>query len=349
MAKETIEELPAGFGGNPSGSLQKYETWKFRNTKDNEVDSQEFRILPMMKSLLSLDDFGLYWAIHYGWNGVNTKDPSKPSYHPFLCIEEKGYNGMISQECPVCNYRNPILEKLKSVEKDTTKAVLVKNLKQWKDDHGRDAKFRIPCINRQGQYGIFLAPYGLLQSLKQEMKDLKTQTYPGTTDFIRPIDRKGVWFKFVRRGRPSPTSDKAEVCRVVNGDGYEIKDFHTITNEQLTAAMARIPDLVELRDKNRISIAKMEALVALDKLGKGNPDPVEVDRILKEPEASVSTNQTVGSILTEQEVPAEVLAPTPPPAPPATLAEAQALAAKVPEPEPAVSSSSEETFDELFN
>jgi glutamate synthase domain-containing protein 1 len=64
-----------------------------------------------------------------------------------------------------------------------------------------------------------------------------------------------------------------------------------ITNEQLGQAAERIPDLVELRNQNRISIDLIEALVALDKEGGGSSDPLAVDEIFaskknEEPEAT---------------------------------------------------------------
>jgi hypothetical protein len=269
-------ELPAGFG-DPSGMSQKYEIWKFKNIKDGEVDEHILRVLPMMKSLLQLDDFGLYWALHYGWNGINDKDPSKKAYHPFLCIQEKNY-GMITTECPACTYRNSFIEKIKATDPNSE---MGKKLQAWKDDHGLDGKFRIPCINKQGQFGIFVAPYNFVKSLKEEMRQLRTQTYPGTTELIKPAGRKGVWFKFTRTGKASPTSDKAVVNRITQADGSEIKDIHRISDEQLMEAAGRIPDLKDLREQNRITVEQINALVALDKAGKGSPDPKEVDLILE--------------------------------------------------------------------
>ena len=290
MADEELE-LPAGFGV-PSGSTQKYETWKLKNTKDGETDELILRVLPLMKSLVQLDDFGIYWALHYGWNGVNEKDPTKPAYHPFLCIEEKNY-GMITQECPACKYRNIYLDKLKAVESDPSKAALVSQLRGWLKDHGKDGKFRIPCINKQGQFGVFCAPYGVVMQLRNEMKKLREQNYPGTTVSIKPAGRKGLWFKVTRTGRPSLTSDKVDVNRIVNPDGSEMKDFHVISDEQLQEAQNRLPDLLELKGQNRIRLEQIEALIALDKAGRGSSDPVEVDRILETNKTSAPQKQEV--------------------------------------------------------
>jgi hypothetical protein len=353
-------ELPAGFG-DPSGTSQRYENWKFKNIKDGEVDEHIFRVLPAMKSLLQIDDIGLYWAIHYGWNGVNAKDPSKKAYHPFLCIQEKDY-GRIVVECPACTYRNGFLDKLKAA---VPKSELANKLEAWKKAHGLDGKFRIPCIDKQGRFGIFHAPYNFVKSLKEEMRQLRLQDYPASGDFtnkypgavgpIKPAGRTGVWFKFVRTGKASPTSDKAVVNRIVNPDGSEMKDFHRITDEQLAEASNRIPDLVSLKEQNRISVDKIEALVALDKLGKGSPDPVEVDRILdagKQQEEHVDEEvDFTGSVASGASVapPAE---PAKAPAEAPKAAETKAAPVEAPKAEvkadPTPPAAPTETYDDLW-
>jgi hypothetical protein len=397
MADNNEFDLPAGYG-TPSGSLSKYETWKLKNTKDGEVDELCLRVLPLMKSMVAKDDFGLYWALHFGWNGINAKDPAKKAFHPFLCIEEKNY-GMVTVECPVCKYRATYLDKVKAAEADMErqtneliargqakgvakpeidKAVArlreklvgeIKPLRDWINNHGRDGKFRILCINKQGQFGIFLAPYSVVQQLRAEMKVLRGQTYPGTTKTIEPAGRKGVFFKITRTGRPSPQSDKVVVNRIEREDGAEVKDFHVISNEQLQEAQNRIPDLVELKGQSRIRLDQMEALVQLDKSGGGSSDPVEVDRILEigktqdplsEPEwlsgepasPPVATNAPIQQpVVTQVVKPAEppkveakaaVVPPTPPTPPPAA-----------PAPTPAATAVngadlSDEDFDNLF-
>ena len=305
-SEQGLLELPAGFG-TPSGSANQYETFKLKGKDDELV----LRILPAMKSLLEIGNWGLYWALHFGWNGINAKDSTKKTYHPFLCIEEKGQGGMITQECPACTYRNSYIALRDSADEDIKKqcsdlaargkakgateaqiakavaqlretlVAKAKNVKDWIQNHGRDGKMRIPCIDKQGRFGIFLAPYGVVIGLKKEMADLKNQTYPGTDVKINPWGRKGVWFRITRTGMASLTSDKVEVSRITRADGSEMKDFHVITDEQLMEAQKRIPDLRTLRDQTLIRLDQIEALVALDKAGGGSPDPVEVDRILE--------------------------------------------------------------------
>ena len=97
--------------------------------------------------------------------------------------------------------------------------------------------------------------------------------------------------RVTRTGKASRESDSVTSCRIEKPDGSEVLDFHVITNEQLGQAAERIPDLVELRNQNRISIDLIEALVALDKEGGGSSDPLAVDEIFsskkdEEPEAT---------------------------------------------------------------
>jgi hypothetical protein len=364
--------LPTGFG-SPSGSNRNYETWKLKQ-KDDEI---VIRILPLMKSLLKRDDFGLFWKLHFGWNGRNPKDVTKVQYHPFLCVEEKSY-GMITQECPACNYRNSYLKKLETAKIDMenqikakqelgrsknipedqiAKAVSklreeclakIKPLSEWVNNHGADGKFRIPCINKQGQFGIFLAPYGVVKQLKEEIRNLKTRNYPGTDIPMQAAGRKGVWFKITRSGNASPTSDTAKPCRIVREDGAEVLDFHVISNEQLQQAQDRLPDLEEMRELARIRLDQMEALIQLDKDGGGSSDPLEVDLILE----TAKNNKPLDPPMEWAEDPA------PPPAP--QIAE-PAPAAKVetkPEPPkaeptkvepPKIEDKPKDTFDDLWS
>ena len=317
MTQEDLE-LPAGFGAH-DGFTQKYVTKKLKKA-DDEFD---IRILPMMKSLLNITDFGLDWKLHFGWNGKGIKDPTKPQYHPFLCIQEKARGGLVTTECPACTYMDPYVTRLASArldmktqvdalrEKGKAKGIpetainakvaelktkLLNAMKpdaDWCYNHGRDGKFRIPFIDRQGQFGIFLAPYGVVQDLRKEMAELRKRVYPGTDIKIQPNGRKGVWFKITRTGPASRDSDKASPCKIVRDDGAEVLDFHVISNEQLQQAQDRIPDLVALRDENRISVEQMEALVALDKAGGGSPDPIAVDAIFAAAKAKDKDVSTV--------------------------------------------------------
>lgn len=314
----TLEDLtlPDGFEA-PNCTGVKYENWKLKKENDRII----LRILPAMKSLIQKGDFGAFWGLHFGWNGRNQQDPTKFTYRPFLCVENKR-NGMIDRECAACKYIATHAKKWEAVKatikqqqedlkargalagkteneinkalQKLTEKLLTENkpLKDWLDAHSCNKKFRIPCMNQQGQFGIFSIPYGLVKKLREEMKKLTTRFYPGTQFAINPAGRKGVWFEFVRNGKASATSDSVTPVRVQNTDGSEMLDFHTITNEQLEAAKKCLPDLLELMEQSRITDTQMEALVKLDQDGGGSSDPDEVDAILG---STASNNKSSGT------------------------------------------------------
>jgi hypothetical protein len=299
--------LPDGFEA-PNCTGVKYENWKLKKENDRIV----LRILPAMRSLIQKGDFGAFWGLHFGWNGRNQTDPTKFTYRPFLCVESKR-NGMIEKECKACKYIvshakkwEVVLADIKKQQEDLktrgvtagkteaeinkalqklTEKLIKENqpLKEWLNAHSCNKKFRIPCMNKQGQFGIFAVPYGLVKKLREVMKELTTRVYPGTQFAIQPAGRKGVWFEFIRNGKASATSDTVVPVRVQNNDGSEMLDFHTITNEQLDAAKKCLPDLIELMELSRVSDDQMEALIKLDRDGGGSSDPDEVDAILGNP------------------------------------------------------------------
>jgi len=296
--------LPDGFSAPTCGG-SKYENWKLNPKGD---DSVVLRLLPAMGSMARSGKLGLFWGLHFGWQGRNQQDPTKRTYKPFLCIEEKR-NGMVTKACPACSYileykkkweaaKAEILRKVEEIKAAGAKAgkteaeinrVIAKKseemkkaaepLNQWLYDHSCNKKVRIPAVNKQGQFGIFSVSYGLYKKLDEEITKLSAKTYPGTNFPMQAAGRKGVWFEFKRKGKPSRDSDSVSPVRVQQADGSEILDFHTITNEQLTQAKEVLPDLTELMEESRIRVDQIEALVQLDRDGGGAADPDEVDKV----------------------------------------------------------------------
>lgn len=299
--------LPDGYAAPTCGGA-KYENWKLNPKGD---DSLVLRLLPAMGSQARSGNLGLFWGLHFGWQGRNVSDPTKRTYRPFLCVEEKR-NGMVTKPCAACNYiaeykkkwdasKAEIAKKVEEIraagaaagktEQEINRVIAKKSeemkkaaesIYQWLYDHSCNKKVRIPAINRQGQFGIFSVSYGLYKKLGEEMKKLTARTYPGTNFQVQPAGRKGVWFEFTRKGKPSKDSDNVSPVRIQQSDGSEILDFHTITNEQLIQAKDAIPDLAELMEASRIRPDQIEALVQLDRDGGGSADPDEVDKIFND-------------------------------------------------------------------
>ena len=228
----------------------------------------------------------------------------------FLCVEDKDRNGMVISTCAACEYigekkqqydalKSQVdgkTEEIKAMGKKAGKTPAeiaraigkmrepfdkeLKPLGDWLYDHNAGGKVRLLGINQQGQYGVLSLPYGTYKKLNEEIKKLKaTETYPGTTDQVDPTGRTGVFFEIVRSGKPSKDSDSVRPLMETRADGAKMLVFNKLTNEQLKTALVVLPDLVDIMNEQRIASNQIQALVDLDKLGGGQSDPDEVDRI----------------------------------------------------------------------
>jgi hypothetical protein len=307
---ETQDELslPQGFGA-PSGSGAKFERFKLKAADD----SMTLRPLPAMKGLLNKREPGIFIKLHYGWQGRNPSDPTKTAHRPFLCIEEKR-SGMTVKECSACKLRDSYLKKLEAIkiredqETDRVRgqaktkgitdegkiaAVLAKQLEplraekepvnKWLKDHGVDGKYNFYAMNKTGQIGIGMIPYGLKKKYSAEVKSMESRLYPasiakGKEVPVQVNGRVGVYFNFVRVGKASNTSDSVVVNQVPFGDsGAVVTDWHTVSNAVLQQAQDVLPCLVEEQEALRISDEKVEALVkhCVDMGGGCDPDVVD--------------------------------------------------------------------------
>jgi hypothetical protein len=303
--------LPSGFGA-PSSSGVKFEYFKLKQ----EDDSMCLRILPSMKGLLNRRDVGIFRKLHYGWQGRNPNDPGKTSHRPFLCIEEKR-NGMIVKECPACKLRNEYFKKFEAVkaqkvaEADRVKAAAktqgvvdenkisaaiakktetfdtqMKPITEWLKTHGVDGKFTFYAINKTGQLGIGMIPYGLKKKLTDVIKQIEAKPYPASITKGREIPTQangkvGIYFDFIRSGKASSTSDTVSVHMVPFGDEGGMKvDYHIVSNDVLKQAYDVLPCLVEEVESLRLSDDKVERLVKHCIEFGGSCDPDTVDEIM---------------------------------------------------------------------
>jgi hypothetical protein len=297
--------LPDGYTA-PASSGSQYLKIKLKKADDELV----LRGIPAMHSLAEKRELGVYRKLHYGWNGRHKGDSSKTFYRPFLCIQEKDRNGMITKSCPACDRMIELVKDLKAKEGEVERQVselvargkaknipeagiekavaklreqLAPGLKAAHDvvkAHNLDGKFLMCVMDKKENFGVFSAPYGLVKKYRAEMKKLELLAYPGSEFKISPAGRKGVFFRFTRTGKASATSDTATPIRIQLADGSEILDFHRISDDQLKRASQVLPDLYELMEQDRISEDKIEALVKLDRESGGVCDIDSVDAIL---------------------------------------------------------------------
>jgi hypothetical protein len=141
-------------------------------------------------------------------------------------------------------------------------------------------------MNKTGQIGIGMIPYGLKKKYATVVKETESRLYPasiakGKEVPVQVNGRVGVYFNFVRAGKASNTSDTVTVNQVPFGDsGAVVTDWHTVSNAVLQQAQDVLPCLVEEQEALRISDDKVDALVKHCVEMGGGCDPDVVDSIM---------------------------------------------------------------------
>lgn len=325
MNTETVPtqiELPAGFA-QPDYSGSSYETFKLKDDT-----SLLFRIFPPMKGLMATRAIGLYWKLHFGWNGRSQSDPTRTQYRPFLCLDEKGRDGTViatDAACDLIKAQRAKLEriKFKGQEMGKTEEEIKKAQAPtlaWIKSHGNDGKVRIPVMTKEGKLGIFLCPYGAWKALQKEIKDLTGRYKNPDGSQFSPAGVRGCFFEFTRTGKASPTSDSVKAHRIVSEDGSERLDIHTLSRDDMMRALEVLPDLVQLRDESRLTQDQVKDLAAMTIDANGSYDPDEVDRImgpLKNKKNKADSSKAVAKPVPtddfEFETPEAALSPVPAP------------------------------------
>lgn len=92
-----------GFGGDGSGQAKDLKIQSGKERGDTKAYVTVFRIAP---PILSGREFGrivIYEPKHWGYSGVNRRDPTKPTARTFLCTRERDFReNVITQECAEC-------------------------------------------------------------------------------------------------------------------------------------------------------------------------------------------------------------------------------------------------------
>jgi hypothetical protein len=278
------DSLPEGFG-QTNYSNTRYETWRLKDDSTLTLG-----LFPPMKSLLQSGQLFEYWAIHWGWKGTNGDPSKKPFHRPFLCLNKKDY-GMTVHECPADVLRKKYQDRVQSIQvrgkelgKDEAaiKRATHKDV-DWLREHGVDGKARMYAYDKSGRVGVLEIPYSLAKSLKDEMKKLTNGHYPGTDKNINPTGRVGVFFEFARVGKAGPKSDSVQPHRInktIQGEEVQVLDFYRIPDSLLQTAQNVLPDLIELRDRQRLSDEQVQQLVDATEAGGGSVEPDVVDNII---------------------------------------------------------------------
>lgn len=248
------------------------------------------RIVPPVKSQRSTGKWIMYHAVHYGYYGVNKRDPSseKKWAKPFVCIQEKDIRTqMITRECPKCEQvkgkeadlkarEAEIRSELKGRPEDAVKKALkadpaYKTLTDWLKQHNVDRHHYLNLKLADGSVECEKIPGKAKKALDEEIKKLRARK-------IDPFDpRAGVFFDFNRLGELTDTTYTVTVAREeirgTDGQTYERNKAAPLTPADVELIKARAMDLMTAHGASSLTDEQITALVNCDE------DPATVDAI----------------------------------------------------------------------
>lgn len=235
------------------------------------------RVLPPMHSLADAGKWSQYWGIHFGYSGVDPSDPTKTRQRPFLCIQEKGRNGMVAQNCPACDARDAVEAQLKEKEAQLiaagtdaeTIATQLAPMAAWLKSHNVDRKHYLNVMIPSGEVGHFKLSHRTKKALDAKMQEVQDQ------EKLDPIDPdQGVWFNIKRTGKMLSVVDVVElVFENVKIDGRTLKDIKKapLTEEQAEKALSDCKDLA--------LVGTSITYDQIKQLAESSGDPAEIDAI----------------------------------------------------------------------
>ena len=265
--------MAQGFGTSRFGKNTGYENYKLKE------GSNIFRILPAMKSGADKGIWTRYLSTHYGYKGVDQRDPTKTRAKPFACLEEKNTKTkMIVVECPECTNRANKKATLENLEaqvqtgalKPEEVAAQLAPLKEWLQEHNCDRKWTMNVKSPDGKFGILRIPHRAKLVLDTAILKLQKEGYDNVTAL-----EGGVWLDFHRTGMDTNSVYAVgPVEEVVTEGGRKLKMIKTdtLSESEQVQALETCPDLLEV--VRRVSFEQARALV------EGTGDPHEVDAIL---------------------------------------------------------------------
>ncbi len=259
----------------------KYGSTEFKRTgKPNKGPGNNFiRILPPMFSLAEEGIWAVYRTTHWGYAGVNAKDPNKPSVRPFLCIEDKDRRtGIVRQACPECDLYNSKFEERKQLAAELTAAGKTEDevdaeLEQqdlWLQKHGPERKWYLNVKYKDGSFGDYKINH------KHHKKGIDTKISELFKEQeIEALDpEQGVWFNIKRTGTGWDTPDTIEVEMEMIEPGKPSKGFRTLlaplSEEDWDKANKECKDLADAGGQ----VLTFEQIRDLTKSG-GDPETVD--------------------------------------------------------------------------
>lgn len=92
-----------GGGGDGADQTRDIKILSGKERGDTKAYKTVFRIAPPMLSGIDTGRIVIYEPKHWGYSGVNRRDPTKPTARTFLCTRERDFReNIITQECAEC-------------------------------------------------------------------------------------------------------------------------------------------------------------------------------------------------------------------------------------------------------
>jgi hypothetical protein len=291
-----------GFGKanlNPQYDGPKYFKLRTPDPRKNETEtSLVLRLLPSMHSYRDTGQWKFYYGQHYGYAGVNSRDPSKPRARPFGCIQKKNKQKEIVTSCPKCTQIAQFEAKKTARENELAKANGIGETKEerqtpefyeakkgdkayqalsaWLSKHNCDKKFWINAMDREGNFGMLQLSY---TTCEEKLMPLLNKLASGeeTGEKVDAFDPAGgMWLKFSRTGKAPRVQDAVSVYEelVDLGGGKKAKAAVAapMTQEQIEKALKTCKDL-------KTDVVKFIDVETMQKLVDCSGDPEEVDSI----------------------------------------------------------------------
>lgn len=307
-----------GFGKPKYGGGGNYsKNYKLQTGKNGESVSATYRILPPLKSCVENGIWAVYVGTHWGYKGVNPKDPNKPGARPFKCIEDEDFKTkMILQACPECDLIEQNEAQLKDMVDAEKKAgrsadeieEICKPLKDWLFLHSRDRKWHLNVRTQGGDFGVLQISHKTKKKLDKRIADLLTEEGIDALD----VDQ-GVWIKFTRTGKGIEADD------VVDVETESVKDAATgrVSRTTKLAPLSEAEQQQALKEcQDLTNTVRSLTFDQIQALTECSGEPEDVDEIL-----AIGTRKETSPSARTRPAPSDPSAPAPQAQPAAPVAQ----------------------------
>jgi hypothetical protein len=266
-----------------------------KNIKPKEGAALVVRILPPIKSLAESGEWAIYHGIHYGYKGVNPRDPNKPIFKTFRCIEERDFKTkMVKQDCPECDLIKHWEDELETILANAKKDGLTKEdteemasaHRAWLKEHNCDRKWHMNVKQENGEFAVLTLSHKTKKNILEPLIQ-KLLTDEGI-DALEP--EQGVWFRITRTGKQIEAVDHIEAVEEAVKDPTTGRISKTTKLAPLTEAdeqkaLKECPDLA-----TSVTVITYNQIKALTE-SSGEPESVDAIFALGQKKESSAGNR----------------------------------------------------------